>query len=123
MKKYKVLITDILNNSSEHLTAEEIFFRAKTFEPKISLATVYNNLNTMYNNKEIRKICVHDQVDRYDKTFHLHGHLICEKCGCVSDFSTEDFIPYLENKLSVDVGTYDLNVYYICDKCRQGFTK
>ena len=38
-------ILDIINRSTDHLTAEQIFFQMKQIAPKIVLATVYNNLN------------------------------------------------------------------------------
>ena len=37
-------ILDIINRSTDHLTAEQIFFQMKQIAPKIVLATVYNNL-------------------------------------------------------------------------------
>ncbi len=45
MTKYAELILDIVNNSKEHLSAEQIFLRLKETNRGGSLATVYNNLS------------------------------------------------------------------------------
>ena len=51
-------ILDIINRSTDHLTAEQIFFQMKQIAPKIVLATVYNNLNMLYEQGVIRKVSV-----------------------------------------------------------------
>lgn len=45
MTKYARGILDIVNASRSHLTAEQIFWELKKTQPKVVLATVYNNLN------------------------------------------------------------------------------
>jgi Fe2+ or Zn2+ uptake regulation protein len=119
MRKYKELITNILRESDSHLTAEEIFFRAKKVEPSIALATVYNNLNALRKENEIRKISVYGQPERYDKTAVPHAHLICQKCQKITDAPFDDFSGLIEKRLGINVTTYDLNVYYICENCRK----
>ena len=47
MTKYEKEIFAIVNNSCEHLTAEQIFQKLKKTHPKVVLATVYNNLNKL----------------------------------------------------------------------------
>ena len=39
---------DIINASYDHLTAEQIYLRLKAENVKISLATVYNSLTSLY---------------------------------------------------------------------------
>ena len=41
-------ILEIINNSNEHLTAEQIYIRLKENNSKAVLATVYNNLANLY---------------------------------------------------------------------------
>ena len=56
MTKYAERILNIINESSEHMTAEQIFLILKKKEPKVVLATVYNNLNMLCDKELIRKI-------------------------------------------------------------------
>lgn len=80
MTKYAQQILDIINTSSDHLTAEQIYLRLKASISKVVLATVYNNLNLLYEQDKIRKVSVEGYPDRYDKTVK-HDHLVCKNAG------------------------------------------
>lgn len=58
------------------MTAEQIFLELKKEEPKVVLATVYNNVNGLCREGRIRRISVEGQPDRYDK-IQRHDHLVC----------------------------------------------
>ena len=58
MTKYARGILDIVNASRSHLTAEQIFWELKKTQPKVVLATVYNNLNALCAQKLIRRVHV-----------------------------------------------------------------
>ena len=73
MTKYAQQILDIINTSSDHLTAEQIYLRLKASNSKIVLATVYNNLNLLYEQDQIRKVSVEGYPDRYYKIVK-HDH-------------------------------------------------
>ena len=112
------LILEIINNSNIHLTAEEIFFKLKNQSYKIALPTVYNNLNSLYRDGLIRKVIIEGQPDRYDKG-DKHDHLICEKCGKISDFKFNDLTNSLNEQLEDSIINYDLKVTYICQDCKK----
>ncbi len=96
MTKYAERILNIINESSEHMTAEQIFLILKKKEPKVVLATVYNNLNMLCDKELIRKISLEGSPDRYDRKRQIvgpgwrHDHLVCRKCGRLSDMVFED---------------------------------
>ena len=56
MTRQRALILRLIRESGEHPTAEEIYRKAKEEMPGIALATVYNNLNHLAQEGEIRKI-------------------------------------------------------------------
>lgn len=58
MTKYERAIYNIVRMSHEHLTVRQIFERLKMDHPKVVLATVYNNLNKMWESGLIRKVSV-----------------------------------------------------------------
>lgn len=118
MTKYAQQILDIINASSDHLTAEQIYLRLKASNSKVVLATVYNNLNLLYEQDQIRKISVEGYPDRYDKTIK-HDHLVCKKCGALSDICFSDLTAQLQAQISEEILSYDLKVNYICPSCRR----
>ena len=118
MTKYEKQIYEIVNKLTGHLTAEQIFFQMKQIAPKIVLATVYNNLNMLYEQGLIRKVSVEGNPDRYDKAVK-HDHLVCKKCGALSDKTFSDLTESLSAQLGEPILSYDLKVSYLCPKCRK----
>lgn len=80
------------------------------------MATVYNNLSYLCEQGLIRKISVDGYSDRYDK-IEKHDHLICKKCGKISDIMLEDLTSKLQNQTDISVLSYELKLNYICDEC------
>lgn len=118
MGRYAELILELVNQSQGHMTAEQIFLELKKTEPKVVQATVYNNLHTLWQEGLIRKLSLENSPDRYDK-IRKHDHLVCRKCGALSDFHFRDLTGNLERQLGGGVLSYDLKVYYFCPKCRE----
>ncbi len=118
MRKYAKQILELINQSNEHLTAEQIFLEMKKTESKVVQATVYNNLNTLCRQGMIRKLSVGGSPDRYDK-IRRHDHLICKKCGELSDIVFRDITEDLEKQLGKEILSYDLNIFCLCPKCRE----
>ena len=86
MTRYAKRILEIVDQSDEHMTAEQLYLELKKTEPKVVQATVYNNLNTLYKEGLIRKLSLEGSPDRYDK-IKKHDHLVCKKCGALSDMT------------------------------------
>ena len=112
------LILDIINQANDHLTAEQVFLRMKQTAPKIVLATVYNNLNALCEEGLIRKVSVEGCPDRYDRAVK-HDHLLCQRCGALSDITFSDLTASLSDQLGEPILCYDLKVSYICPACRE----
>ena len=116
MTKNGKYILEIINDSEDHLTAEQIFLRLKEKNEKAVLATVYNNLASLYEQGRIRKVSVEGQPDRYDR-IKRHDHLVCRKCGKLSDITLEDLSEKLQAQIDVPILSYDLKINYICPEC------
>lgn len=117
MTKYPKQIFQIIENSRDHMTAEEIFEQLRNTYPTVVRATVYNNLNRLWESGAIRKVVLEGQPDRYDRT-ERHDHLICKQCGKLSDVTLADLTQQLEAQLGVPVLSYDLKLMYLCETCR-----
>lgn len=118
MTKYEAKILDIINTSHDHLTSEEIFLKLKEEEPRVVLATIYNNLNRLYENGEINKLSISGQPDRYDKKVR-HDHLVCTVCGSIADFGFSNLTSSIEKELGEQIAGYDLRISYVCPKCKK----
>ena len=116
MAKYENKILEIVNRENEHLTAEEIFLELKKSEIKVVLATIYNNLKSLLERGMIRKISVPGMPDRYDNAVK-HDHLVCKKCGQLSDYHFPDMTEELERQMGARIDGYELQIKYICWEC------
>ena len=79
------LVYDIIQVSCDHPTADMVYLRAKQTMPKISLGTVYRNLNELVELGKILRINVPGDSDRFDKMLVKHSHFFCEKCKSILD--------------------------------------
>lgn len=118
MSGYAEKVLNLINSSYSHLTAEQVFLEFKKTEPKVVLATVYNNLKYLYENGLIRKISIEGSPDRYDR-LAKHDHLVCKKCGKLSDFCFSDLTESLRTQMNDEFLSYELKVFHICSDCRK----
>lgn len=122
MTKNGRLILEILRRarvSGRHLTAEEIYLQVKQETPGIVMATVYNNLNSLAAAGMVRRVRRSGGADYFDANTEEHDHLVCDRCGKVSDITLEDFASELEQRLGAEITGYELNIHYVCDACRE----
>lgn len=54
--------------------------------------------------------------DRYDRIVQ-HDHLVCRRCGKLSDIKLNDLTKQLEQQMDIPILSYDLKINYICDEC------
>lgn len=113
-------IKTYLSNTTSHPTAEIIYENIKLSYPKISLGTVYRNLNLLVEQGEILKLSCGDGSDHFDGNPLPHNHFICDCCGGVSDLDMEP-IDYIQEAASANFNgkirgyiTYFLGT---CPKC------
>lgn len=118
MTKYKEKILEIVEASRSHLTAEQVFAQLRKTYPQVVLATVYNNLNRLWEEERIRKVSVEGMPDRYDRIAR-HDHLVCKGCGKLLDVDLEDMTSMLEKQVGIPILAYDLKLVYLCEECRR----
>lgn len=78
-------VYEVLLAERDHPTATEVFIRAKQRMPSISLATVYNCLDTLVECGLAKQVNVEREATRYCPNLEEHGHFMCESCGKVTD--------------------------------------
>lgn len=117
MTKQRALILQLIRESGQHPTAEEIFQMAQERMPGIAQATVYNNLLHLAAAGFIRRISIQGEKDRYDKTDVPHIHMICEDCGKIWDHPSEGLLEKMEQAMGVPIRYYELAVHCKCREC------
>lgn len=90
----------LIRDNKEHPTADDLFALSRSLEPSISLATVYNCLETLVSCGLIREIHSGRPPVRYERNHGEHAHFICDDCGEVFDIElSEGFLDALKNIL------------------------
>lgn len=79
------IVYDVVLEQRDHPTASDVFVRVKERMPGISLATVYNCLETLTHSGLIRQVNFDREPSRYCPNLKDHAHFHCEACGTVID--------------------------------------
>ncbi|MFP4166709.1 MAG: Fur family transcriptional regulator [Opitutales bacterium] len=86
----------LLLEKRDHPTADEVYDRARESMPGMSLATVYNCLETLVESKLIRQVNFERQPTRFCPNLSQHAHFHCKQTGEVYDV---DLPPHLVGEL------------------------
>lgn len=125
MTNQREMILRELKKSKKHLTADDLYTRVKKYMPRISLATVYRNLEILSDAKMIRKLEISGRQKRFDSELLDHDHIYCVQCHRIENLDIGESEVALD---SVDTKGYAvtgrrLEVTGICPKCQQKIMK
>jgi Fur family transcriptional regulator, ferric uptake regulator len=88
MTPQRAVLLEIIQDSSDHLDAEEIYRRARERGEKLSLSTVYRTLDLLKKLDLVDELHLWDGHHHYEsKTPQEHSHLVCRGCGSVIELS------------------------------------
>ena len=79
------IVYDVLLKKRDHPTADEVFARVKSDLPTISLATVYNCLETLVQCDLVRAVNFERGPTRYCPNLRPHAHFHDEQTGRTHD--------------------------------------
>lgn len=79
------VVYDVLLKKRDHPTADEVFARVKSELPGISLATVYNCLETLVQCNLVRAVNFERGPTRYCPNLRPHAHFHDEQTGKTHD--------------------------------------
>lgn len=117
----RVEILNFLKNNFNHPTVEEVYLGVKKKLPRISKATVYNNMRLFAKEGMIREVNIKG-VSRFEPSMDSHHHIICTNCGKIMDFESKDLTEYSMNMAKklrdVNVDSAATNFYGKCKKCK-----
>ena len=106
-----------------HPSADDVYRVISSRYSTISKATVYRNLNSLYEDGRIGKVpSVFGYEAHYDHRADHHSHAICIKCGKVVDVDVQYDRGLIDMAESMEEGfilfSHDLIFEGICSDCR-----
>lgn len=132
MTEPRKMILDVLNDTSDHLSAEDLYMRVHKVYPKAGLTTVYRTMDLLEKIGIITKFQFGDGRSRYElvqspqKPGH-HHHLVCTDCKRIIDY--DDFVEEevellkkveqsLSEKHGFQINGHVIQFYGQCQDCR-----
>jgi Fur family transcriptional regulator, peroxide stress response regulator len=120
--RQRKVILEGLKNTTSHPTAGEIYDIVRRELPRVSLGTVYRNLEVLCRDGHIRKLDLDEGQKRFDGKTDPHYHLRCLNCGRVVDINLppQTEIEKKANTMNNCVVTgHKLEFSGLCSRCRQ----
>lgn len=120
LTKQGTQIYKLIQDSSGHMTADQIHSELKTNDVKIGIATVYRNLNSLYEQKLINRVRHPEMGFIYDKNLHEHYHFHCVHCDCIMDVMLKHqnrLHKHVEEELEAVVISHEITFEGICKDC------
>lgn len=117
--KQKSAILEYLRSVKTHPSAEAIYLNLKKEFPRLSLGTVYRNLEEFYKAGLVKKGIV-NEVKYFDGDTSCHSHFFCTKCDKIEDWF--DVLPKdigKKFKKNYFIDDIDLKIKGRCMNCKK----
>jgi Fur family ferric uptake transcriptional regulator len=119
--KQRTIILEELEGNKCHPTADEIYEKVRRKMPKISLSTVYRNLEILRREGVVQVIDTGGGQRRYDYITSEHSHIRCIRCGKLEDIVFEkpqEVIEDCAGQTDNEVLGCNVDIYGICPECK-----
>ncbi|MGD1969712.1 MAG: transcriptional repressor [Desulfobacterales bacterium] len=85
MTRQRQVILEELRKVKTHPSADEVYEMVRKRLPRISLGTVYRNLEILSESGEIKKLEPGSSLKRFDGNPSEHFHIRCIRCNRIAD--------------------------------------
>ena len=116
------VILEELRKLSSHPTAADLYEIVRRHLPRISLGTVYRNLELLARMDLIQKLEISGTEARFDGNPDRHYHVRCVRCERVDDLHEVPDDPMkggFEELDGYEILGYRLEFFGICPECRK----
>lgn len=123
MTQQRKVILEELRRCNTHPSADEVYEVVRKRIPRISLGTVYRNLEILVAQGEIQKLELGGAINRYDGVSKRHYHIRCIECGRVDDAPVAPLNQLEDELYGATVYTiigHRLEFMGLCPKCAAG---
>lgn len=114
----RMAILSYLDGNTRHPSAEEIYKAVAEKFPTMSVATVYNTLETLRRRGNVTEITLDPHKKRFDPNPEPHHHLMCVRCRHIVDVHTAFDLDLTNDELKdfQIIGNH-ITFYGVCPKC------
>lgn len=120
MTRQRRVILQELRKVRTHPSADEVYEMVRRLLPRISLGTVYRNLEILSELGEIQKIEVGGKIRRFDANIRDHYHLRCLNCHRIDDVPENihfEFNSSLDGQTGYAITGHRLEFVGLCPAC------
>ena len=113
------VVWEAIKGDNSHPTADQVYDRVRERLPKVSLGTVYRNLQKLVADEKLQVLML-GRAQHFDPLVKRHQHFICEKCGRVFDVLVDtenDIKPARLPHPGFKVTSYQTAFYGACKRC------
>ncbi len=111
--KQREHVFSVILEKRDHPTADEIYARSRAEMPTISLATVYNCLETLVESGLIRQVNFEREPTRYCPNLTQHAHFYCKESGEIIDIElSEELLGHLKAALPEGFTVQHIDIAY-----------
>jgi Fur family transcriptional regulator, peroxide stress response regulator len=98
----RLAVAEVLMDSSDHPTAQDVYDRVQARFPHITMGTVYNTINTLAGKGLLQPLPFPDGA-RYDINASPHVNLVCLRCGSIEDvIGGQEALAALHSRIAKD---------------------
>jgi Fur family ferric uptake transcriptional regulator len=118
-------IVSVFLRQTGHLGADELVALIRREDARISRATIYRTLQWMVEAGIARKVDFGEGRFRFEHAYRhpRHFHLICKSCHQSFEFLSSDIEALIDEVVAArgfEIGQSVLQIYGVCDGCRDG---
>ncbi len=119
MTKQRAIILETLRSVCTHPTADEIYGMVRKKLPRISLGTVYRNLEILTSSGKILRLDKAGAQKHFDGNTMPHQHVRCRTCGCIGDTVGEVALPAANQTSAPGFTIHGVEVEFVglCHNC------
>ena len=121
LTKQRQAVLQVVRESDEHLTANEVYEYSRRVLPGISFATVYNSLRYLKNEGLIGEVRFGTDAARFDRKLTRHDHAICNNCEKLVDLELRIPAGLLEEaakRSKFEAGSIAITLHGLCPECK-----
>jgi len=118
MTPQRIAIMKYLDGNTSHPSAADIYMALQEQFPTMSLATVYNTMETLKQQGAVVELSIDPGKKRFDPNTQPHHHLICIKCKTVLDIFVDFPLPLSDRETrGFQILGNRVDFYGICKTC------
>ena len=124
--RQRQVILEELRKLDSHPTAAELHELVRRRLPRVSLSTVYRNLELLVDQGQAKRLDAASGQNRYDGETDQHCHVRCVRCGRVDDMPElpEELVTRHAKRLrAYKILDWRLQLQGVCSDCRKAEKK